>query len=807
MTDLLSFLDPAALTALAGAVSPYVKDILGSSGDMLKDIVKDAASDRIKDVLSDKKEWKKAVASALVAFLAEFSHELDRSGLSTREIEGYKGALKSFLKERSVRFLIGKVMTEDARIIYPSLARTWRSSSLKPLPDGFDWARMSETFLRQTAAIMESDQELRDIVKTRSVKAMARSVNAGFDLSAYAEDLCKRYGVLKLDNLYPDPEVRQIRLTKVFVEQNVRSSQEFNPRVHELPVERKKELMNKAALKEMLDQEMINRERERFFQQKPAPVLEIIGDPRYKLLVILGDPGSGKSVLLDRLALQWAESTALERALRPVPLLIELKYYVRSLQDRHCTDLLDYLNHGRGTVAHLDKDALQSMLSQGEAWLLLDGFDEIFDPELRQQVAHEVVQLTTQYPQVRIVVTSRIIGYDLIASILRNGGFHHFMLQELEFEQQKIFLEKWHVLAFADPQERKEKYDRLLASIREVTSVRELAENPLLLTLMALLNRYRELPRDRSALYKEASRILLHQWNADKVLRDDPQLASQSIDLEDKQAMLRAVALAMQTGPKGLAGNAISVKELEAILFEYLQNQGFENTRSLARRMVEQLRERNYIICLLGDDYYAFVHRTFLEYFCASAWVQKYEQGENGPRLTLDQLREETFDRYWQDEKWHEVLSLIASRMAPNVVEQLLMPLLCEKNDEYKFRNVFLASSCFAVLRNRRPLKVLSKKIRQELLFLCHFDFPYSYNSWDAEANQVTEIRQSAVQELARGWKDDPETLPWLKTRAQQDEDGLARRAAVQELARGWKDDPVVMAFIKEVEGLEEEKG
>ncbi|MBK9315535.1 MAG: HEAT repeat domain-containing protein [Acidobacteria bacterium] len=45
-------------------------------------------------------------------------------------------------------------------------------------------------------------------------------------------------------------------------------------------------------------------------------------------------------------------------------------------------------------------------------------------------------------------------------------------------------------------------------------------------------------------------------------------------------------------------------------------------------------------------------------------------------------------------------------------------------------------------------------------------------------------VRKAAVQELARGWKDDPGTLPLLKDRASKDEDNDVRQAAVQELAR-----------------------
>ena len=57
-------------------------------------------------------------------------------------------------------------------------------------------------------------------------------------------------------------------------------------------------------------------------------------------------------------------------------------------------------------------------------------------------------------------------------------------------------------------------------------------------------------------------------------------------------------------------------------------------------------------------------------------------------------------------------------------------------------------------------------------------------------------VRQAAVQELARGWKNDPDTLPILKQRAQHDDNPIVRKAAVQELARGWKDEPNMLEFM-----------
>ncbi|MCY7272761.1 MAG: HEAT repeat domain-containing protein [Phormidesmis sp. CAN_BIN44] len=59
-------------------------------------------------------------------------------------------------------------------------------------------------------------------------------------------------------------------------------------------------------------------------------------------------------------------------------------------------------------------------------------------------------------------------------------------------------------------------------------------------------------------------------------------------------------------------------------------------------------------------------------------------------------------------------------------------------------------------------------------------------------------VQDVAVQELARGWKDDPETEPILKSLAQSDGNRYVRRVVVQELAQGWKDDPTMFEFLSD---------
>ena len=202
--------------------------------------------------------------------------------------------------------------------------------------------------------------------------------------------------------------------------------------------------------------------------------------------------------------------------------------------------------------------------------------------------------------------------------------------------------------------------DRMKRALEYSSTIQDLARNPLLLTIMAILNRSQELPRDRAELYNQASRILLYQWDVERSLVEDSRLDPKTIDAKDKQEMLRRVAWKMQAAPEGLAGNIISAEDLEDILTEYLKNKDFDQPRNRGKLIINQLRTRNFILCYLGADSYGFVHRTFLEYFCASQVVNRVQALE----LSLDELKAEVFGPHWDDESWQEVLCLIAGLIA-----------------------------------------------------------------------------------------------------------------------------------------------
>ncbi|GEM_PF-1239302 len=648
-----------------------------------------------------------------------------------------------------------------------------------------------------------------------------------FDLILYQQAMRKRYGRLKLEELDPTThDIRALTLTDVFIAQGVRECAEFMPRVFELPKELQRRLREAGEMQDMeLDEETLAQHRRAYVDQSPRPVLEVVSDSSLTRLVILGDPGSGKSTLLQYLLLQWAEKTTFDLQREPLPLLIELREYARLRHEGEVEGFFDYLHSGASVRWHLDKVQLVAWLKSNPNLVLFDGLDEIFDPGLRREVSTAIHRLADEFPRARIVVTSRIIGFQ--HQSWRDEGFRHFMLQELDDAQIGNFLTRWHLAAYEEPSAGEAKRALLARAIEESAAISQLAGNPLLLTMMAILNRTQDLPRDRAELYEQCSRLLLHQWKVDVAFAPDPELAKVSLDFKDKRGLLLRVARTMQATDRGLAGNLLDVRSLESTFAEGLK--GIPNLRSdrAARALIEQLRGRNFMLCSVGGQFYAFVHRTFLEYFCALEIRERFQTEQT---LTIEQLKLNIFG-HWTDESWHEVLCLLSGMLAPRFVAQILGWLLVQPDHGETCQHVLLAARCVGEVRKRVELGAIAQEILTRTQALVRFDLSHYYESVDDEATTVAAIRsravstvgavwrgrsdvhtwlkaraqydedsgvrQSAVQELARGWKDDPETLSILKARAQSDVEYAVCRSAMQELARGWKDDPDTLPWLK----------
>jgi len=788
------------------AVGILVKLILE---DLVKDGAKDFAKDFFKDslknvIFGEKDPRKVAAGKAIKKFLELVQQQLKIGGLPPEQIKLYIKDVKQFISNKSVKEILGKAFESDRESLDAELLeQTWTQLNLTSLPPRFKWQTIANQYLAEVQEILFDSKDLRDILNAQNLDSIQKNTQetAGiipeFDLRQYQEALCERYSNLNLSSVDPNTyDYREkLKVWQIFIFQDVRSIYEsFLPQAYEIPKEHQRRLQDSNQL-DAIDLENLEKYRRGYFSQPIVSVLDVINDKqKYPYIVILGDPGSGKSTLLQCLALNWARSPLNSVTSQPIPLLIELRTYIRSGESGHCKNFLEFFHQSPGSICHLNQHQLQEQLKAGDAVVMFDGLDEIFDPGKRDDVITAIHRFTNEYPRVRAIVTSRIIGYK--PQRLQDAGFHHFILQDLNAEQIQDFVRRWHELTFTDAGEKARISQRMERALAYSSTIRDLAGNPLLLTIMAILNRGQELPRDRAELYNQASRVLLYQWDVERSLVEDSRLDPKTIDAKDKQEMLRRVAYNMQAAPEGLAGNIISAEDLENTLTAYLKNKDFDGPKERAKLIINQLRTRNFILCYLGADTYGFVHRTFLEYFCASEVVERFQKTQE---ISLEELKTDVFGKHWDDESWQEVLCLIAGLIAGKFTGKLIEFLIEQDGAAKKFSNLFLAAKCLNEVRERKEIAAVESQLLKRLKELTKYDLNYYYEAYEEEGTLVTEIRTQAVSAIAFTWKDDPETLPFLKKLAQFDEDSDVRRAAVQELARGGKNDPKTLPWLKQL--------
>ena len=755
----------------------------GAAEDYVKDFFKQCFSNAISNI-NKKEPLQKAMAAATKDFLELVEEELKEVDGDESQLDQYIKPLEQLIKNQSVLAILGSAFDKNVTLDIKKLATI--GNQINPsLPDKFDWELVIKQYQRKAKKIIRESDELRQILDSENLEELASQIQRKpeFNLRKHQEGIRERYGNLRLDSLDTKGLAYNIELLKMFIPQKVRETQEFIPQIHLMPKEHQQQLKETRELETEISQEQLESLERQYFEQQTRSVLELIEDNKYQYLVILGDPGSGKSTLLRYIAIKWTELSPKDLPLHPIPILIELQTYMGNYNEKNCENFLDFLEKGSGVIYQIPQQELHGKLEKGEAIVMFDGLDEVFDPTKREMVITDIHRFTNDYKNVRVIVTSRVIGYK--PQRLRDAKFHHFMLQDLDEEQIDNFITCWHDIIYENEEEETKKWimGRLKQAIKGFSAIKEIARNPLLLTMMAIMNRNQELPKYKADLYQNSSELLL-KWDVERALRREgiEQINLDSIEIKDKQEILRRMANFMQENKEGKSGNLISENDVERIIKEYLDFLGFKDAIIIARALVKELRNRNFILCSVGGGYYAFVHRAFLEYFCAWSFAWKFKETQS---LNIDELINDVFGSHWRDEKWHEILRLIAGMIHPNFVKKILSYLIEKDGEEEKFMNLFLAGKCLFEVAHPQHIDEIASELLNRLKALTN----YNLDNIDYDS----EIRTQAVTVVAETWRNNrltkTEIKTWLNHLAESHNDLNVRERAREELAIGWKND------------------
>ncbi len=466
-----------------------------------------------------------------------------------------------------------------------------------------------------------------------------RSIWSDIDLEQYAAQVSKRYGVLDLSIL---------------------ASRE---RDDNIPI----------LLKEVFVEPFVN-------QTKTEPVLKALSKKNRKRVMVLGNPGSGKSTLARYLLLSLLNPSHdatgqlpawLGRFKGHLPLLIELRHYREYVGGNQSVGLLEYFHHllFKAQGSHLNLLKFKEQLKVCPSLIIFDGLNEIA-PCKREEVTQEIIRFAKKYSLARIVVTSRIVGYQGYA--FQSANFQEYTLQDLQPEQIKTFAQGWFNLIFANqPDEVAFHYQRIAKALQHSPTVCQLAGNPLLLTMMVSIAKHQELPRERVKLYEHASKVLCHHWE----IEHSQETLSDLMLEDDKLALLRHIAWRMQAIQQELKANTIKLDDLQGEIEDYLQTRCPDlpsvKVTNIAHGMIEQLSEHKLIFCQYDEQSYQFVHQILLEYFCATEIVDRLRPSAK-EKLTFEKLKTEIFLTHYTDDTWHEVLRFLCGLVEPQLAGELI---------------------------------------------------------------------------------------------------------------------------------------
>ncbi|MCL4299458.1 MAG: SUMF1/EgtB/PvdO family nonheme iron enzyme [Anaerolineae bacterium] len=421
---------------------------------------------------------------------------------------------------------------------------------------------------------------------------------------------------------------------------------------------------------------------ERGQETRPLSALEVVVG--YRRLVLLGDPGGGKSTFVNHLAhclavhpldpaAGWLDHLpgwpAGEADLLPV--LVILRDFAQSLPDplprqaepHHLWDFVAArLADQNLTFA---AEPLQERLEQGRALVLLDGLDEVPSLPLRVFVRDAVNKFMNRYPTNRYLITCRTLSYQPPASakvpdLRLPSAVTSFELAR--FDEAKIdrFITAWHAELARLGTVRSEDQAGLTRQLQQVVrrpSLRGLAANPLLLTVMALVHTHKgRLPDARALLYEETVDILLWRWEQVKAggqvqtprLRQLLQQAERS-DMDLKKVLWE---LAFEAHAQGSAGDEPDrLADIGELRLQKALAALKENDLNWARQVIETIKLRAGLLLERAPEVFNFPHRTFQE-FLAGAWLAS--QGEFARQACL---------RAEAGALWREVILLAVGRL------------------------------------------------------------------------------------------------------------------------------------------------
>lgn len=429
-------------------------------------------------------------------------------------------------------------------------------------------------------------------------------------------------------------------------------------------------------------------------------------------LIVLGDPGSGKSTLINWFAWQLA-SGFVDRLPKELSDLIPIPIVLRELRlDKVTTfeDLLDsFLERPIAKNLKGNRELLLEYCKAGQILLLVDGLDEV-SQELRERLQVVFGLFFLNSNSSFSIFTCRKIGYDVAPLGFSQVGNSNDVTENKSVKKNKFadlafstigrvvtkLLPSSPVEVFLAPFSDKQisqfslnwyrenlsgnedgaglLRDDFIISIRSNESTLQLARTPHLLTMMALIFKIRSnLPNGRAVLYDLIAQAYLESIDKARRLKDP-------FSWQDKKRWLAKIAFEMQM-QRTNAENRYNENSRE-LLATRKQVLGWittavqdsypdksMNIEEYASSYLDWIARRSGLLLPRGDEQFAFLHLSFQEYFSA-IYVQQqienpeYSDSEENPETLDTRFSNSPLESWVRNRAWQQVFIFLFEIMA-----------------------------------------------------------------------------------------------------------------------------------------------
>lgn len=421
-----------------------------------------------------------------------------------------------------------------------------------------------------------------------------------------------------------------------------------------------------------------------------------------KNMVILGDPGSGKSMAVKRIMCAILENDMklipTQEMQDSLPFRIELRKYLQFKKEKN-KGIINYLSSLMETdygVSNLTYKNINHILNTGHLLFFFDGLDEVFNIADKIDIKSDIENFIKSHDNIIAVVTSRVIGYD--EAKLDESSFCELRIKNFDEEQIKNYVTKWYSQEEIDDEIRVKEVNEFLNKKHQIDQ--ELIRNPLLLSLIVILFRNNlKLPESKLEIYQSCTKTLVEKWDATKDLRIEI-----SDDLNKKKESLFADLAYWQY--EQLSSKTINITNERAIahLAEVIVNKhkltdDYIQGRKLSDDFLSYALKRS----LYFDN--NFTHKTFLEYFTAY-WIYS-----NIEKKHKTQARNDIISKYIANPFWAIVLELLFNMIDQDQADtEIIDNIFQQQFDKDKASLPFLISIL-------PTLKNIGDKVKEDLFY------------------------------------------------------------------------------------------